>query len=99
MAKRKLKTVLPATEVVALLDHLREAAVDPEYSVIVNYPVTEVIKVAKSEGIDLDNIEIHSLPNRPPSELWRFRKTLNKFNGFDKAIKKALTGDTCQQQQ
>jgi len=78
MAK-KLNTTLPHNEVIALRAHLDEAVADPDYTVFVNYPVTEVVKVAKYYGIKLDNSRVVSIPCATPNVLMEFKRNYDEF--------------------
>jgi len=78
MNENSLLTGLPETEVMALRAHLDEAIADPEYTVVVNYPIEDVVKVAKFYGLDISNVEVHSLPNVTAEGCWQFRKALDE---------------------
>jgi hypothetical protein len=43
-------------------EHLLQASKDPDYIVMVNYPLTVVSRVARRLNIDLENINVLSAP-------------------------------------
>ena len=86
---------LPESEVLALRTHLDEAIADPKYVIIVNYPIENVVKVARFYGLDISHVEIHSLPGVTAKECWDFRKALDEIKAAqpcDMLDKSLLTG-------
>jgi hypothetical protein len=72
-----LLTDLPASEVMNLRRHLDEAIIDPTYTIVVNYPIKCVVRVAEHYGMDISNVEIHSFPNTSIAELIQFKEALD----------------------
>jgi hypothetical protein len=83
---------LPNSEVVALLSHLLEGEDDPEYTIIANYSITEIMAVADWFGIDLDAVCISVIPNYPTDAVMKLRSALDDFKESLKSKPPALTG-------
>lgn len=71
----EIDTYLPASEVMALRAHLQEAFADPDYTVIVNYEMSEVFKVAHYYGMQLEGscLFVVSAPDIPFAEVMALR--------------------------